>query len=141
MDGHHVTRADSRGPIVFYDGDCGLCHGFVQFILAHDTRGQFRFAALQGETAAMTIPTHVGPSLASVVFQDDSGAVFTRSDATLRAISRLGGTWRLANVLRVIPRPLRDAVYAFVARHRYGWFGAAEVCVLPPAAVRRRFLS
>jgi predicted DCC family thiol-disulfide oxidoreductase YuxK len=76
-----------------------------------------------------------------VVFQDESGVVFTRSDATLRAISRLGGTWRLANVLRVIPRPLRDAVYGFVARHRYGWFGVAQMCVLPPAPVRRRFLS
>ena len=41
-----------RKPLmVFYDGNCGLCHGFVQFALS-ETCGEhsLRFAPLQGKT-------------------------------------------------------------------------------------------
>ena len=38
--------------IIFYDGDCALCHRMVQFILARDSKFLFSFAPLQGETAA-----------------------------------------------------------------------------------------
>jgi predicted DCC family thiol-disulfide oxidoreductase YuxK len=139
-DGEPKPR-DSREPIVFYDGTCGLCHGFVQFMIRHDRSGVIRFAPLQGDTAARQVPAYVGSDLASVVFRDEDGVVFSHSTAALHAIARLGGPWRLASLLLLIPRWLRDAVYRYVARHRYGWFGTADSCALPAPAVRQRFLS
>jgi predicted DCC family thiol-disulfide oxidoreductase YuxK len=133
--------ADTREPIVFYDGSCGLCHGFVQFMVRRDHAGVIRFAALQGDTAARQIPAYLGSDLESVVYRDESGAVYSHSAAALRAIARLGGPWRLAKLLLVIPHGLRDLVYRYVARHRYGWFGTADSCALPSPAVRQRFLS
>jgi predicted DCC family thiol-disulfide oxidoreductase YuxK len=43
--------------------------------------------------------------------------------------------------LRFIPRPLRDLVYRFIARHRYRWFGKTESCWLPTPELRGRFLA
>ncbi len=39
------------GPTVLYDGECGLCHRSVKFLLKRD-RHQLWYAPLQGETAA-----------------------------------------------------------------------------------------
>lgn len=133
-----LPPAPDEAPIVFYDGECGLCHRFVQFILARDQAGTFRFAPLQGPTAARLIPEFAA-ELGSVVLRDETG-VHQKSEASLRVLARLGGLWTLATPLRAIPRGLRDLVYGFVANRRYGWFGAADACALPPPAARTRFL-
>lgn len=126
-------------PIVFYDGDCGLCNRFVQFMLEHDGAGIFHYAALQGTTAAAAIPAVTARAAESVILLDDAG-VHDRSDAVLRIAARLGRGWALLGWLRMVPRPIRDRVYDWVARNRYGWFGYATVCRLPEPASRRRFL-
>jgi predicted DCC family thiol-disulfide oxidoreductase YuxK len=64
----------------------------------------------------------------------------TRSDAALRIVMRLGGAWKLAAVLLLVPRFLRDGVYTWVARNRYQWFGEHESCRLPSPEERRWFL-
>jgi predicted DCC family thiol-disulfide oxidoreductase YuxK len=132
---------DTCDPVVFYDGSCGLCHGFVQFMVRHDHAGAIRFAALQGDTAAREIPAYLGSDFASVIYRDEHGATYSHSTAALRAIARLGGSWRVARLLLFVPHGLRDIVYRYVARHRYGWFGTVDSCALPSPAVRQRFLS
>ena len=56
------------------------------------------------------------------------------------AMSRIGGIWRLAAPLRLLPLRVRNAFYAFVARNRYSWFGKLESCPVPSPEVRARFL-
>ena len=75
----------------------------------------------------------------TVVLLDDKG-MHTRSDAALRTVWHLGGIWRVAVVLRIIPRALRDAVYDLIARHRYRWFGKRAECRIPEPSDRDRFL-
>jgi predicted DCC family thiol-disulfide oxidoreductase YuxK len=132
---------DARTPVVFYDGSCGLCHGFVQFMVRHDREGTVWFAALQGDTAAREIPAYLGTDLTSVIYRDEDGAVYSHSTAALRAIARLGGPWRLATLLLAVPHGPRDVIYRYVARRRYGWFGTVDSCVLPSPTVRQRLLS
>lgn len=125
-----AATGPGHGPIVFYDGDCGLCQRFVQFVVARDPTGAIRFAPLQGRTAAENLPPHLTRSLNSVVLLDRAG-IHQRSDASLRVLARLGGRWSLAGALRIVPRPLRNGIYDVIARHRLGWFGQASVCLRP----------
>jgi predicted DCC family thiol-disulfide oxidoreductase YuxK len=74
------------------------------------------------------------------VILDDGVGLRFRSDAALAILAGLGGAWRAAAWLRVIPRPLRDLVYRFVARYRHRWFGRREACRVPTPAERSRFL-
>jgi predicted DCC family thiol-disulfide oxidoreductase YuxK len=138
-----VSPAASQAEIVFYDGHCALCHGAVKFVLKHDRSGSaFRFAPLQGST----FESRVSPALRaglpdSVVVLTREGVLLVRSNAFLYILRRLGGGWKtLGTILRVIPRPLRDLVYDFVARVRYRVFGKRDdVCPVVPPDWRTRF--
>lgn len=127
------------GPILFYDGNCGLCARSVAWCLRRDRRRVLRFAPLQGETYA--IAGGERPTDLSTVTLLDGDGLHVRSEAVLRALRAVGGPWAaIAAVARLIPRGLRDAVYRYVAAHRMGWFGPAEACDLPTAEDRSRFL-
>jgi len=127
------------GPTVFFDGVCGLCNGFVDRLLRWDRRHVLHFATLQGPTAAALLPAHHAHGLDTVVYFDGQ-RTHTRSDAALRIVMRLGGLWKLAGALLIIPHFLRDAVYNGVARNRYRWFGKKDGCRIPLPEERARFL-
>jgi len=131
----------TQRPIVFFDGVCGLCNRFVDWVITRDGRGHFVFAPLQGATArAMGVePRTADPALWSIVLVDDTG-VRERSDAVLVIAAELGGVYRLATTLRWIPRPLRDWVYDRIARRRYRFFGKRDACRMPTEAEQDRFL-
>ena len=104
-----------------------------------DRKQQFRFAPLQGSTAHEFLPRGMADALESVVYLRN-GTVLQRSDAGLRIMMDLGG-WRvLYGCLFIVPRFLRDVVYAWIARNRYRWFGKHETCRLPTPEERARFL-
>lgn len=129
-------------PILLFDGVCNLCHGTVRFVLAHDRAARFRFAPLQSEVGRALLARYgLDPAaLDSVVLVDADGA-HQRSDGALRTFAGLDRPWRWLGLLRVVPRALRDAVYDWIARHRYGWFGKLDACPLPRQEWRERFLA
>lgn len=136
--------ATSAHATILFDGVCNLCNGFVQFVIRHDPQGHFRFAALQSELGRALLAAHgqvaipaSGPD--SVVLLE-GGQYYSHSTAVLRIAGRLGGVWRLAAVGWLLPVRWRDALYRYVARHRYRWFGRQESCWLPTPALRARFL-
>ena len=128
---------------IFYDGHCGLCHRVVQFVLRHDRSGSaFRFAPLQGETFQARVPVDRREGLPDtfVVLARDA-SLLARSSAFIHILRRLGGGWKtLGAVLSVIPRAIRDLVYDFVARVRYGVFGRRnDLCPVVSPELRARF--
>jgi predicted DCC family thiol-disulfide oxidoreductase YuxK len=139
---------DSSNPILLYDGVCGLCDRVVQFVLKRDTRGKFRFAALQSEFAARVLRRHdvKQEELDTVYMVLDFGLpgerLTARSDAAICILRELGGFWGvMAGLMRMVPRALRDWGYNRVARNRYRVFGEYETCMLPEERYRERFLD
>lgn len=126
--------------LIYYDGLCGLCDRFVQFVLARDRRGRYRFAPLQGSTARAGLPSRFHPESSQTVILEDDGRFRVRSDAALAIMAGLGGVWRATALLRLVPRPLRDAIYDWIARHRFRWFGRRNECRVPGPEARERFL-
>ncbi|HEU4996833.1 MAG TPA: DCC1-like thiol-disulfide oxidoreductase family protein [Gemmatimonadaceae bacterium] len=135
-------------PTLLYDGECGFCDRTVKFALRHDPHGPLRFAALQSQRGLAVRARH--PEVAgvdSLLWVEDGleGAasaerVWAKSDGALRLARYLGGVWAVAAaVARLVPRPLRDAMYDAFARHRYRWFGRADACELPSPEQRARF--
>jgi len=124
--------------IVLFDGVCNLCNGAVRFVLARDPRGRFRFASLQSDVARRLLK---GDGPAETIVLIDAGKIYTKSTAALRIARGLRFPWPLLYALAVIPRPLRDFVYDWVARNRYRWFGKRDTCMLPTPQMRGRFLE
>jgi predicted DCC family thiol-disulfide oxidoreductase YuxK len=128
--------------IVVFDAQCLLCNGWVQFILRHDRRGQFRFASIQG-TAGRDLVARAGLQVDGLqtLLLVDGLRRWQHTAAILRVLHGLGWPWRAAWIAWLVPAPLRDALYRWIARHRYRLFGRTDTCLLPPAGHARRFLD
>jgi predicted DCC family thiol-disulfide oxidoreductase YuxK len=128
--------------IVLFDGVCNLCDSFVRFILERDRAEKFVFASLQSEAGRKCLREHRLPEgeITSVVLIQ-AGRAFTRSGAAVRILGQLPGAWFAARSLLLIPGPLRNGVYDWIARHRYRWFGKQDQCLMPRPEFTRRFLS
>ncbi len=132
----------SSQSVIFFDGVCNLCNSTVQFVIKHDRRQYFKFAALQSEFAQEQLSGFVlkakrGDSFVLV----EDGKVYEQSTAALRVAKKLSGLWRLVYIFIVVPPFVRDAVYNFVARNRYKWFGKQESCWVPTPDLKSRFLD
>lgn len=133
------SKQNTMKVIIFFDGVCHLCNGWVDFILRRDKQRTFFLAPLQGETAKSYLSESDRRDLNSVVLWQD-GKKYYRSEAVLRIFMQLRGfRWVLA--LTWIPRKMRDGAYAMVANNRYRWFGKAKVCRLPTEAEVERLLN
>lgn len=139
---------DEQQALMLYDGVCGLCDRVVQFVLARDHDDRFRFAPLQGPTAARVLSRHGidAGDLDTFHLVLDVGRpterVVSRGRGAAVTLKRLGGPWRaLGVVLAVLPRPLVDLGYRMVARVRYRVWGRADQCVLPSPQQRAKFLA
>ncbi len=131
-------------PILFYDGDCGLCHRAVRFTLKRDRKGLFAFAPLQGETVRALLDDATRSAIAdSLVLREPEGELRVKSAAVIALLKRLGFIWRaLGTALWIVPRPLRDFGYDTVAKVRHRLFKKPEAaCPLVPQGLRDRFLS
>ncbi|MFN7729866.1 MAG: thiol-disulfide oxidoreductase DCC family protein [Bdellovibrio sp.] len=116
-------------PIVFFDGVCHLCNGFVDWIVARDQGQKILFAPLQGETAAQNLTQDQRQALESVLVLSQ-GRILSKSSAVLLILEHLPGYY-WTGLFQIVPLFLRDLVYDFVARNRYRWFGKSETCRLP----------
>ncbi len=140
----HIPESN---PIVLYDGVCGLCNRLNQFLLKRDTHDRFRFASLQSDLAASLLKRHGADSLdldtvyVVLDYNQPGERLLARSDAIIYALMQLDGIWNLAQVGRVLPTFLRDAIYKLVARNRYRIFGKHDTCILPDPKYRHKFLD
>lgn len=128
--------------LILFDGVCNWCNVWVKFVIAHDPNGQFKFGTLQSESAQRILRELDLPATDFQTFLLlEEGYVSTKSTAALRAIRQLSRWWLLYYVCVLVPTPIRDVVYDFVARHRYRWMGKAATCRVPIPEERERFVD
>ncbi len=140
-----------EAPLLLFDGVCNLCNRSVQFVLRNEREPDIRFATLQSDGARRRLTELMGETRALALADADrdpesmllveDGRVYERSDAALRVSRHLRWPYRGLAVFLVVPRPLRDLVYCWVARNRYRWFGKSDQCSVPTPDVAARFLS
>lgn len=128
--------------IVLFDGVCNLCNNAVQFIIKQDTEDIFRYAALQSEVGQhLTSERGIDTStIDSIILIEPGIAFYTKSDAALEIGSHLKGYRTLSKFFKVFPGGLRNAVYDFVARNRYKWYGKQDACMIPTPELKAKFL-
>lgn len=132
----------TEGPLCLFDGVCVLCSRSVRFVLAHERGPEIRFAAIQSETGRTVLAGLDLPAMPdSFVFIED-GQVYQRAAAVLRVGRRLRVPWSwLAAAAGRLPTTFLDRLYDRIARSRYRLFGRLdEVCLVPDAATRSRFM-
>lgn len=135
--------------LLLFDGVCNLCNRSVQFVIHHDPAGKFKFAALQSPYAEKVLKDFPEVSWANRPEQHNwrsiifilNGRCYTKSSAILKVMSLMKFPWKFAVVFYIIPRPLRDALYNFIAKRRYHWFGKKDSCMVPTPELQARFMD
>ena len=142
--------SESSGPVLFFDGECGLCHRLVRFLLRLDRVGRLRFAPLQGPTAQGYLRAHGLPTVDfdTLVYvpdwsQRDAPAHLFRTAGVIAALRAIGGgTARtLATVIAIFPAVVRDAGYRVIGHWRYRIFGPWRPRPLARPEWAARFLA
>ena len=136
-----MSNEMSGHAIIVFDGVCALCNGWVRFLLRHDREQRYRYAAMQSDSGRQLLAAHgLDPDDPSSFLLIEHGQAWTDTDAIRRVVVGLGGIWRIAHALALLPRALRDRGYRLVARNRYRWFGRHATCFVPTPQQRARFL-
>jgi len=132
----------SYSPVILFDGVCNLCNRSVNFILKRDSGKIYKFASLQSDAAINIFNKHnlnLDKFDTIVLIKDQK--VYQKSNAILEVTRSLGGLWPLLYVFKLIPRFLRDALYDYIAKNRYSWFGKSDQCRVPTPDLKERFLE
>lgn len=128
--------------VVLFDGVCNLCNGAVNWLIDHDPKNVLKFASLQSSYGQQIVAKNKlqGEYLNTILFVEDD-KVYERSNAVLRALKHIGGWPTLLYAFIVVPAFMRNAVYNFVARNRYRWFGKMDACRVPTPKLKAKFLD
>ena len=127
--------------VILYDGVCVFCSRWIRFVAARDKARRFRFTAIQsGYGTRLAQAFGIDPDDPDTNAVVHGGVAWFKSDGALTVLGALPG-WGWVRALRVVPKPLRDAVYSLVARNRYRIFGKYEECFVPDAELRARVME
>ena len=127
--------------ILLFDGVCNLCNSSVTFVIKHDKKDLFRFAALQDPAGKGLIEKHqIDTSKTDSIILVDGDKAYVKSTAALKVARHLGGGYPLLYAFMIIPNFIRNWVYDYVARNRYNWYGKKESCMLPTPELKSKFL-
>ncbi len=128
-------------PLIVFDDACVLCSTFVQWVIRHDQRSQFRFTAAQGHLGqALYRDLSLDPVRLETILLVVDGVSYANLAGILEIATRLGGVWRLAALLGLLPAPLGDWIYDRIAQNRYALFGRREACWVPTPDVADRVI-
>ncbi|WP_304198743.1 thiol-disulfide oxidoreductase DCC family protein [Flavobacterium alvei] len=128
--------------IILFDGVCNLCNSAVQFVIRHDKKDVFRFVALQSDLG-QEILKHIAinpKNIDSIILYEPGIAYYYKSQAAIEIARSLGGFWYFGTVFRIIPTPIANQLYDYVAQNRYKWYGKKESCMMPTPELKSKFL-
>jgi predicted DCC family thiol-disulfide oxidoreductase YuxK len=136
------VKKETVQNVILFDGVCNLCNGAVNFIIDHDPKGKFNFAALQSnygqaELKKLGYKTDEFDSLVLLT----KGEVFVKSTAALKIANQLSGIYSILHLFIILPASLRDWVYDIIAKNRYKWFGKRDSCRMPTPELKQRFMG
>ncbi len=137
----HVSLSYTLMKIIFFDGNCPMCHSWVKRILRADKKKEIRFSTLEGKLAAEILtpllPAYMQEN--TIVFFDGE-EVFIRSDAALKIAQQLGFPFNLGLAGYLMPKKWRDGIYRYIANRRYKYGERYDACPMPPPEWKGRFL-
>ncbi|MBW8361095.1 MAG: DCC1-like thiol-disulfide oxidoreductase family protein [Kaistella sp.] len=126
---------------IFFDGDCGFCNYWVQWILEKDKKDEFLFSSLQSEFGQNFLKERglEQKQFNTLYLWRPDSYYLVKSEAVLKIAKILGGTYGFLAKLNIFPRFFSDQIYDVVARNRKQI--SAGACRLPTEKERRKFIE
>jgi predicted DCC family thiol-disulfide oxidoreductase YuxK len=126
------TKNSSPTTIVF-DGMCHLCSASTAWIARRTANKPVRFVPAQseeGEYALKAAGLDTFDPESFLVIQN--GQSLQKSRAVIAILNMVGSVWKIIGwLLNLMPVPIADKIYSWVAANRYKWFGRRNTCFIP----------
>ncbi|HEX9828208.1 MAG TPA: DCC1-like thiol-disulfide oxidoreductase family protein [Flavobacteriaceae bacterium] len=137
-----MTKLPKNKLLILFDGVCNLCNASVNYIIKHDKKDVFRFAALQSEIGRQIIKEHkIDTSKTdSVLLYSKEHGIRYKSTAALKIAKQLGFPRNILIVFIVVPPFIRNWVYDYIAKNRYKWYGKRNACMVPTPELQEKFI-
>ena len=122
---------DPSRDVLLLDGECGLCHRLALFMEPKlEPRVDIAYRPIESDHAQnLIIKFPEWQQKANSVYLLRNGRSYVRSAAVIRCLLYLRWYWKMwFLILWIIPLPIRDMVYRFVAKYRHRIFKKPEVC-------------
>jgi len=132
---------ESNQSIVFFDGVCNLCNGFVQFVLTHEKNQTFQFCSLQSDFAKDFFKQHQFETVhidSVIVYKNQQ--FYIQSEAAFKVIEELKWPYKAFLIFKVFPKFINNFVYKNIAKYRYKIFGKSDTCWVIKPEHKQRFL-
>jgi predicted DCC family thiol-disulfide oxidoreductase YuxK len=141
------TKIKVGSRIVLYDGVCGLCNGWVKFVLRRDRKNKFLFASLQSDFAYRALSKHnrnpkdLNTVYVIVDYALPTERLLSRAKAVIYVLSEMGGYYKFVGLFNALPEGFLNFGYGLVARMRYQLFGKHDSCMMPEPESSKRFIE
>jgi len=137
-----VPKFDHNGPVTVMDGHCGLCAKGARWIAKNDRKDEFKIIPIQSKLGqALLVHFDLDADDPTTWLFIEAGRAYASADAVIRVANRMGGIWKTASLLRILPPFILNPLYRLVARNRYRFFGTVDMCNMPDPFVRRKLLQ
>ena len=138
-----MIKIPDHKQLILFDGVCNLCNNSVQYVIKRDHANVFMFAPLQSEIGAKILKSYQlnTKNMDSIILYIPNKGVYSQSTAALKIASKLTFPTKLLAAFMIIPPFIRNAVYNYIAKHRYSWYGKQEHCMIPTPELRAKFLE
>ncbi len=129
--------------IILFDGVCNLCNSSVQYIIKHDKKDTFRFAAIES-TVGQVLTKKLGINtnkIDSIILIEPRKAYYLKLDAVLKIAYQLNPLWNVLRVFNFLPSKIKNLMYDYIAKNRYKWYGKSDTCMRPTPNIKAKFLD
>ncbi len=137
-----MIQLPEHKKLILFDGVCNLCNASIQYIIKHDHKDVFRYAALQSEVGENIIEKYkIDTSKTdSIILYSEGNGITYKSTAALKIASQLAFPLNLMFIFIVVPTFIRNWVYDYIAKNRYKWYGQKDECMIPTPELKSKFL-
>ena len=108
--------------------------------MRHDKQGRIAIASAQSGLGRALFAQN-GMEIDDSYLLIADGRAWTKVDGWVRVAREMGGLWRVAEVMLLVPRPIRDWLYDKLAANRYRWFGKTGYCEILTSEQRKRLVD
>ena len=126
---------------ILYDGECGFCNFWVEWILKNDNKDQFLFASLQSNFGQEFLIERGLPKdqFNTLYLWKPDSFYLTKSDAVFKIADIIGGKYKLLSYLSALPKIFRNPFYDLISKNRQKL--ASQKCYMPTPEERKKFLN
>ena len=138
-----MVNLPKHKQLILFDGVCNLCNSSVQYVIKHDKKNKFLFAAMQsqvGQEIIRELKFDAGKIDSILLYSTEKG-LRIKSTAALHIARHLNFPVNLWSVFLIIPVFIRNWVYDYIAKNRYKWFGKKDACMIPTPELKAKFLE